>query len=114
MIVNKGNSQIADMLAFLAKIGVSDQDCALAQQYLNGDVKDEVLNQFERIDFAANTISYQIRIELTDNMKGLGRADRRAACIRLFNVLFAIGHDSCESLFMVIVNNCVGVALKYY
>lgn len=100
MIVNKGNSQIADMLAFLAKIGVSDQDCALAQQYLNGDVEDEVLDQFQRIDFAANTISYQIRIELTDCMKGLGRADRRAACIRLFNVLFAIGHDSCESLFI--------------
>ena len=99
MIVNKGNSQIVDMLAFLVKIGVSDQDCALAQQYLNGDAGDEVLDQFQRIDFAAGTISYQIRSALEDNVKGLRRAGTRAACIRLFNVLFAIGHDSCEALF---------------
>ncbi len=99
MIVNKGNGQIADMLAFLAKIGVSRQDCALAEQYLNGEVGDEVLDQFQRIDFAAKAFPYSITYELDSIMKGVGRADKRAACIRLFNVMFAIGHSSCAAFF---------------
>ncbi|MDE7203824.1 MAG: DUF4132 domain-containing protein, partial [Lachnospiraceae bacterium] len=98
MIVNKGNDQIANMLAFLAKIGVSAQDCALAEQYLNGDVGDEVLDQFQRIDFAAKTVTYKDKEDLDSIMKGLNRADRRAVCIRMFNVLFAIGHGSCDAL----------------
>lgn len=98
MIVNKRNTQIADMIAFLAKIGLSAQECALAEKYLSGDVGDEVLDQLQRIDFSAKALSSQIRNDLDDHMKGLAKADRRAVCIRLFDVLFAIGHGSCDEL----------------
>jgi len=98
MMINKENSQIADMIAFLIKIGVSAQDCALAEEYLNGEVGDEVLDQFQRIDFAAKAVSYELQNELYKLMKGCNQSEKRQTCIRLFHVLFAIGHNTCSAL----------------
>lgn len=99
MMMDTGDKQIADMLAFLAKRGVPAQDCALAEQYLNGEAGDEVLDRFQRFNLASQPVTYAVRNELDVLMKGLDRGEKRQVCIRLFNVLFAIGHDTCSGLF---------------
>ncbi|MDE7030121.1 MAG: hypothetical protein K2P63_09110, partial [Lachnospiraceae bacterium] len=98
MNTNSENGQTADMLAFLAKRGVREQDCALAEQYLNGEAGDEVLDQFQRIDFASTNVQYDVKRSLDSILKGLQRSQKRAACVRLLNVLFAVGHGSCSAL----------------
>lgn len=98
MMMGADNKLIADMLAFLGKRGVPAQDCALAERYLNGEVGDEALDQFHRINFASSTVTYEVKNELETIMKGLDRSEKRQACIRLFHVLFAIGHASCTAL----------------
>lgn len=98
MMMGADNKLIADMLAFLGKRGVPAQDCALAERYLNGEVGDEALDQFHRINFASSTVTYEVKNELETIMKGLDRTEKRQTCIRLFHVLFAIGHSTCNAL----------------
>ena len=98
MEVNANDKQINNMLTFLAKCGVSTQDCALAERYLNHEVGEEALEQFQQINFAAMTIPYSEREAFDSIMKELNRSEKRATCIQFFNVLFAIGHGSCSTL----------------
>ena len=98
MEVNANDKQINNMLTFLAKCGVSTQDCALAERYLNHEVGEEALEQFQQINFAAMTIPYSEREAFDSIMKELNRSEKRATCIQFLNVLFAIGHGSCSTL----------------
>jgi len=97
MKINENDKQINNMLTFLAKRGVPAQDCALAENYLNHEAGDEVLDQFQQINFASMTISYKEREEFDAFMK-LDRSENRETCILFLNVLFAIGHGSCSTL----------------
>lgn len=97
MKVNENDRQVNNMLTFLAKRGVSTQDCALAERYLNHEVGDEILDQFQQINFASMTIPYKEREEFDAFMK-LDRSEIRETCILFLNVLFAIGHGSCSTL----------------
>jgi len=92
---NADNSQIGDMIELLEKLDVSVQDCVLAERYLRGDAGDEVLDQFETRDFL---VPWEVQKKADGLMKGLRRSGKRKTCIRLMNVLFAIGHDTCAEL----------------
>ena len=78
MEVNANGKQINNMLTFLAKRGVSTQDCALAERYLNCEVGEEALEQFQQINFAAMTIPYSERETFDSIMEGLNRSEKRA------------------------------------
>lgn len=70
MTVNEDSKLISEMVALLAKSGISAQDCELAEMYLNGQAGDEVLDQFERKDLM--TISRQLVDEakkITEHMR---------------------------------------------
>ncbi|MDE7203865.1 MAG: DUF4132 domain-containing protein, partial [Lachnospiraceae bacterium] len=99
MTINTDDKQIAEVLVFLENLGISEHDCALAERYLCGEAEDEVLDQFQRIDFASAVITYQVKQELHSiewkmSQNGMGDLWRR-----LFNVLFAIGHNTSSVLF---------------
>ncbi len=95
MITNADNSQIGDMVELLETLDISVQDRVLAERYLKGDVGDEVLDQFERKNLL---VTWESQRKAREFMKGLRRKDKRETCIRLVNVLFAIGHDTCVQL----------------
>lgn len=97
MTVNEDNKLISEMVALLAKAGISAQDCELAETYLNGQAGDEVLDQFERKDLM--TISRQLVDEAKKITEQVKRSRTRKTCVRFFNVVYAIGHDTCQSLF---------------
>lgn len=100
MEVNVSNQQIGKMVALLTKLGISPQDCRLAEKYLNGDAGDAVLDQFERKDLSG--ISRQVSDEakeITDQIRKVKGKEKKEVCKRFFNVVYAIGHDSCCSLF---------------
>lgn len=97
MTVNEDNKLISEMVALLAKAGISAQDCELAETYLNGQAGDEVLDQFERKDLM--TISRQLVDEAKKITEQVKRSRTRKTCVRFFNVVYAIGHDTCRSLF---------------
>ena len=102
MQVNANDKQINNMLLFLEKRGVPAQDCTLAEKYLKNEVGDEVLDQFQQINFASMTIPYKEREEFDSIMK-LDRSENRETCILFLNVLFAIGHGSCSTLLSRII-----------
>ena len=85
------------MTALLAKLGVSAQDCELAEKYFNEEAGDEVLDQFERKDLLAP--SFQLDTEAWAVTRQIEKEDKRAVCVRFFNVLYAIGGASCYRLF---------------
>ncbi len=103
MKVNENDKQIDNMLLFLEKRGVSTQDCALAEKYLNREVGDEVLDQFQRIDFASTTIPYDVQKAFDAIIEGLDRSEKRETCVRFLDVLYAIGHGSCSVLLSRII-----------
>jgi len=96
---NKNSSPIAELFAILPELKISEQECALAKRYLNGAVGDEVLDQFQRINYKSIEDLSDVRYELDRIIKRLDRKESRVVCIRLFNLLFAIGHASCIELF---------------
>ena len=96
---NKNSSPIEELFAMLPELKISEQECELAKQYLNGEVGDEVLDQFQRINYKSVADIRDVRYELDRVFKRLDRKENRAVCIRLFNLLFAIGHASCVELF---------------
>lgn len=100
MITSQTTQQINGMLALLRKLNISGQDCMLAEKYLRGDAGDEVLDRFERKDLSG--ISRQLSDEaneITDQIKKVKGKEKKEVCVRFFNVVFAIGHGSCRSLF---------------
>ena len=99
MIIDTNDKQIAEVLAFLGKLGISEQDRALAERYLNGEAEDEVLDQFQRIDFASTAIPYQVKQELNSIEWKMIQNGMGDLWKRLFNVLFAIGHSTSSVLF---------------
>ncbi|MDE7274122.1 MAG: DUF4132 domain-containing protein [Lachnospiraceae bacterium] len=99
MMMNADDKQIAEALALLEKLGISEQDCALAERYLYGQVGDEVLDQFQRIDFAAAMISYQVKHELNAIEWKMSQNGLHTLWKRLFNILFAVGHSTSSVLF---------------
>ncbi len=101
MVIGIEDKKFAQMLTLLENLGISASDCALAEEYLIGKVGDEVLDQFQRMDFSAAQITDEVRKELGAiewEMHG------DAMWQRLFNVLFAIGHNTSSVLFS---HNCV-------
>ena len=96
---NKSSSPIAELFVILPELKISEQECELAKQYLNGVVGDEALDQFQRINYKSIAVSSDVRYELDRIIKRLDRKESRVVCIRLFNLLFAIGHASCVELF---------------
>lgn len=99
MMINTDDKQIAEAVAFLEKLGISEHDCALAERYLNKAVGDEVLDQFQRIDFTALNISYRMIQEELSVIKWRMTQEGNKLWSRLFNVLFAIGHSTSSVLF---------------
>lgn len=99
MMINTDDKQIAEAVAFLEKLGISEHDCALAERYLNEAVGDEVLDQFQRIDFTAVNISYRMIQEELSVIKWRMTQEGNKLWSRLFNVLFAIGHSTSSVLF---------------
>lgn len=99
MVINTEDKRIIRMLDFLEKLGISKQDCNLAESYLDGKVGEEVLEKFQRIDFTAIPISDEVLQESNAIEWELGRGDGYSLWIRLFNVLFAIGHNTSSVLF---------------
>lgn len=99
MVISTENKRIIRMLTFLEKLGISEPDCALAEKYLDGGVGDEVLDQFQRIDFTAIQIPVEVLQEFNAIEWELGSGEGYALWIRLFNVLFAIGHNTSSVLF---------------
>jgi len=100
MIVGTDDKQIAEVLAFLEKLGISKRDCALAEAYLNSEVGDEVLDQFQRIDFGSAVIPYQLTQELNAiEWKMIQNEMGGALWRRVVDVLFAIGHHTSSVLF---------------
>lgn len=99
MVINAEDKRIIRMLTFLEKLGISGPDCALAEKYLDGGVGDEVLDQFQRIDFMAVQIPDEVLQELDAIEWDIGRGEGYPLWIRLFNVLFAIGHNTSSVLF---------------
>jgi len=97
MTVNADSKLISKMIALLMKLGISKQDCDLAEQYLNEQADDEVLDQFERKDLM--TISRQLVDEAKEITVQVKKSGTRKTCVRFFNVVYAIGHDTCQSLF---------------
>lgn len=101
MIINADNKQTAAvnaMLTFLEKRGVPESDRALAEQYLYDEKGDEVLDQFHRIDFYAATITYEVRNEMHNILTWRDKEETKALCTRFLNVLYAIGHHTCNCL----------------
>lgn len=96
MIANP-NKQISKMITLLKKLGISEQDCELAEKYLSSEVGDEVLDQFQRMNLLA--ASKQVDTEAWSITKQVEKEDKRAICVRFFNVVYAIGHGSCRPLF---------------
>lgn len=96
-MTSPNSKQISKMTELLKDLGVSPHDCELAQHYLCGDVGDEVLDQFGHKDFSGT--SYQIESKACAITKQINKADKRAVCVRFFNVLYAIGGGSCHGLF---------------
>ena len=96
---NKNSSSIAEVFAILPELKISEQECELAKQYLNGVVGDEALDQFQRINYKSIAVSSEVCYELDRIIGRLDRKESRVVCIRLFNLLFAIGHASCVELF---------------
>lgn len=96
MVANP-NKQISKMIALLKKMGISKQDCELAEKYLSGEVGDEILDQFQRMNLLA--ASKQMDTEAWSITKQVEKEDKRAVCVRFFNVAYAIGHGSCRRLF---------------
>ncbi len=92
---------IDEILLFLEKLGFSGQNCVLAEKYLNGNLGNEVLDQFERIAFS--NISYDMIKQAKTFMKGLNRENKAEIAIRLFRVLYAVGHHTCA----IVLKNCV-------
>ena len=95
MVIGIEDKKFAQMLTLLENLGISASDCALAEEYLIGKVGDEVLDQFQRMDFSAAQITDEVRKELGAiewEMHG------DAMWQRLFNVLFAIGPVSYTHL----------------
>ena len=82
MTTRQTSSQISSMITLLRKLDISEQDCIRAEQYLNGDVGDEVLDQFEQKDLSG--ISRQLSDEankITDQItKVKGKEKRTCAC----------------------------------
>jgi len=79
---------------------ISEQDCTLAEAYLSGAAGDEVLDQFEKKDLSG--ISRQISDEakdITEQITKVKGKEKKEVCVRFFNVVYAIGHGSCQSLF---------------
>lgn len=99
MVISTENKRIIRMLTFLEKLGISEPNCALAEKYLDGGVGDEVLDQFQRIDFTAIQIPIEVLQEFNAIEWELGSGEGYALWIRLFNVLFAIGHNTSSVLF---------------
>ena len=100
MTTRQTSSQISSMITLLRKLDISEQDCIRAEQYLNGDVGDEVLDQFEQKDLSG--ISRQLSDEankITDQITKVKGKEKKDVCVRFFNVVYAIGHASCRSLF---------------
>ncbi len=96
---SKDQSPLTELFAILPELKISEHECALAKQYLTGEAGEEVLGQFQRIDYSLIAISSDAHYDLNRVMKRLDRKETRAVCIRLFNLLFAIGHASCVRLF---------------
>ncbi len=96
MIANP-NKQISKMITILKKLNISEQDCELAEKYLSGEVGDEVLDQFQRMNLLA--ASKQMDTEAWSITRQVDQEDKRAVCVRFFNVVYAIGHGSCRRLF---------------
>ena len=100
MVINAEDKRIIRMLIFLEKLDISGPDCALAEKYLDGRVGDEVLDQFQRIDFTTVQIPDEVLQELDAiEWEIIGRGEGYPLWIRLFNVLFAIGHNTSSVLF---------------
>ncbi|MDE7418479.1 MAG: DUF4132 domain-containing protein [Lachnospiraceae bacterium] len=100
MTVNANNNLIGKMTTLLSKSGISAQDCELAERYLKGEAGDEVLDQFKRKDLSG--VSRQISDEakdITDQIRKVKGKEKKEVCVRFFNVVYAIGHGSCHSLF---------------
>lgn len=109
MITSQTTQQINGMLALLRKLNISGQDCMLAEKYLNGDAGDEVLDQFERKDLSG--ISRQVSDEakeITDQIRKVRGKEKKEVCRRFFNVVYAIGHDTCHDLFWYNAMDCAG------
>lgn len=100
MTVNTNYHLISKMVALLTKLGISAQDCELAEKYLNEQADDEILDQFERKDLM--TISRQLVDEakdITDQIRKVKGKEKKEVYVRFFNVVYAIGHDTCSSLY---------------
>ncbi|MDE6620758.1 MAG: DUF4132 domain-containing protein [Lachnospiraceae bacterium] len=104
MMIDTDDKQTAEALALLEKLGISEQDCVLAERYLSGEVGDEVLDQFQRIDFSAAMVSYQVKHELNAIEWQMNQGGMFALWKRLFNILFAVGHSTSSVLF---THSCV-------
>ena len=71
---NKNSSSIAEEFAILPELKISEQECELAKQYLNGVVGDEALDQFQRINYKSIAVSSEVCYELD---RTIGRLDRK-------------------------------------
>lgn len=100
MIINADEKLVAELLVFLKKLGVTVQDCTLAEGYLNGETGDGVLQQFQKINFTSLPAAYEMHDEMAKLMTGLDETEGRQVCERFFNVLYAIGHTTCHILFL--------------
>lgn len=96
-MTSPNSKQISKMTDLLKDLGISPHDCELAQRYLCGDAGDEVLDQFGHKDFSG--VPYQTASKACAVTKQILKADKRAVCVRFFNVLYAIGGGSCHGLF---------------
>lgn len=66
----------------LDKLGISQHDCILAEKYLNEEVGDEVLDQFERKDLTEP--SFRVDSEVWAINKQVDKQEKRAVCVRFF------------------------------
>ena len=89
---------IRKIVEVLDKLGISQHDCILAEKYLNEEVGDEVLDQFERKDLTEP--SFRVDSEVWAINKQVDKQEKRAVCVRFFNVIYAIGHGSCCHLYV--------------
>jgi hypothetical protein len=97
MTVTPDNKLIGRMLDLLTKLGISQRDYDLAEQYLHGEVNDEVLDQFVRKDLRAP--AQNLYSEAWTITRQVNKSSNRTVFVRFFNIIYAIGHGTGHHLF---------------
>lgn len=100
MTEHTDSKTISKMLILLEKLGISAKNCRMAEEYLNGEAEDGVLDQLARKDLSAvqRQISDEAK-ELFDQIRKAKSSRKKEVFVRFFNVVYAIGHDTCHRLF---------------